>query len=238
MVIATTVVGVALLRLALRTRQSPEALMGAALLLIGPIGQPLTYASGTGRLVAGEVDLLLNVLSAAAVTVGLGCLFFFTARVFYRDSLGAHLASGLGSLVVAVSYAGAVVKTATALPTLHSETVMAGWALGIQAPLLICFGWPAWAAWSQHLRMRKRLDLGLADPVVTNRFLLFATAMGAAFLMMIVTIGLGLMGVSGAHIANRLIISIGSAVNATSMYLAFVPPARYTRWVANAGATR
>lgn len=232
MVLSTTVVGVALLRLSLRTRHSPEALMATALLLVGPIGQPLTYASGSGRLPAGEVDIVLSSLAAAVIIVGLGCLFFFTARVFYRESILAHLLASLGTLVVGVCYVGATAATAVADPTLASGEVMQTWSLGIQAPLLLCFGWPAWAASREHSRMRKRASLGLSDPAVANRFLLFATAMGAAFLMMVITIGLRVLEIGSANdLTSRFVISVGSTINAISMYLAFVPPRTYVGWI-------
>ena len=231
MAASTSIVGVALLRLGLRTKQSPELLIASGLLLIGPISQPLTHLSGVGR-PGAEATIALFAASAVCVVVGLACMFFFTVRVFHRASVAAHVVAALGSLAVGVSYVGAVLAAASFDPVSDSGVATGNWSYGIQVPLLLCFGWPAWMALSHHLRLRRQLAIGLGDPVVSNRFLLFAIAMGAAFVMMVLTLGMALFGMnSGTHLLPRAVVSAGATINAATMYLAFVPPRSYLDWV-------
>ena len=83
------------------------------------------------------------------------------------------------------------------------------------------------------MRERDLLRLGLADPMVTNRFLLWGVGSGAACLgSLIGAVAIALTGFSTSRSeAMGLVLSAHGAVAAVAMWLAFLPPPRYRRWI-------
>jgi hypothetical protein len=94
--------------------------------------------------------------------------------------------------------------------------------------------------------MKKRSELGLADPVVTNRCVLFAIWNGALFALPVVLVGLRLWAkvgtetgrMLGEDVTGQMILSItrfallaltGSAV--ASLWLSFFPTQRWVERV-------
>jgi len=81
--------------------------------------------------------------------------------------------------------------------------------------------------------MRKRQALGLADPVVTNRFLMWGV--GAA----LASLGTGIATVTAlltdvSPLESAAIVGSSSAhgfAAAIAIWLAFLPPAPYQRWL-------
>jgi hypothetical protein len=82
--------------------------------------------------------------------------------------------------------------------------------------------------------MKKREKLGLADPVVTNRFGIWGFAAAASSLL---TLALGIIMVRsnglqlGADTLGSGIISATGIVNTIGWWLTFMPPAAYTSWI-------
>ena len=93
--------------------------------------------------------------------------------------------------------------------------------------------WGSAEALSWFVRMRRRARVGLGDAVVANRFLLWGIGAGAAGLGSL--IGIVVQIVTGAMSTQvPWVLASSSAhgfVAAVAMWLAFVPPAGYVRWV-------
>jgi hypothetical protein len=70
--------------------------------------------------------------------------------------------------------------------------------------------------------MRRRLRLGLADPIVANRFVLWAIWTGALALIPLFVLGLR---------AALAVLGAGGATAVAAGWLAFFPPASYQRWI-------
>lgn len=97
---------------------------------------------------------------------------------------------------------------------------------------LLVLAWTACEALRHAAALRRRLRLGLADPVVANRVQLWGGAMAlsagmAAFTTTGQVLGVDLM----ATTAGMAVISCLGVVAAGSIYLAFLPPRFYTAWV-------
>ena len=94
-------------------------------------------------------------------------------------------------------------------------------------------GWGSFESLRYWTRMKRRARLGLADPVVTNRFFLWGLAAGAAGAGS--ALGVGVSLVTGlSHMEIPWVIASSSAhgfVAAVAISLAFVPPPAYLRWV-------
>ena len=90
-------------------------------------------------------------------------------------------------------------------------------------------------------RMRRRVRLGLGDPIVANRFTLWAIWTGALaciplFVLALRTLGILEAPVPGAPLpaSVRAIIAMlgsGGAAALVACWLAFFPPAAYRRWI-------
>jgi hypothetical protein len=208
------VVSVRLLRLARRTHELPELVLGVSTLLAIGLGYPLLVAS------AATDSVVLRAAGALSVDVGFVLVATFTWRVFRTaDGWAAALVAGLAlGLVVQL---GVVVR--------HQE------AAGVIQMLLASavYGWTALEA-SIHARMhRRRIALGIGDPVVANRLWLWCV-MGAtsvfAALLNALTILFGIMPLENP--AVLIVTTASGLVQATTLLLALAPPAAYLGWLA------
>jgi hypothetical protein len=232
MVLSNGIVGVSLLRRAARTRRSPELLIGLGLFLMGPVSQLFTMFAGTGRLPVGEVNRGLHALASVGSATGMSCIFLFVWTVF-RPGVGwARALAATAIATVVAANVGAVAALWLAPPEIPSRDVLHGWGLVIIGMFTLAFGWAAVESGRYYAASRKQLRLGLSEPAVTNRFLLWAVACGSAFLL-----GVGLMKLQldGMQITGSLVPSLitmcVSVVTGASMYLAFLPPRAYLAWV-------
>ena len=232
MVLANGVVGFSLLRTALRTRRTPELLIGMGLFGMGPVSQGLTAFAGTGRLPAGEVDTLLHGLATVGSAVGMASIYAFVLTVFRPGVAWARALTAAAVGVLLVASVGSVLALAQAAPNVPSQQVLQGWGVAILGVFTLAFGWAAVESGSFFLRARKRLRLGLIEAAVTNRFLLWALASGSAFLLGVCLLGFQLEGqqLAGSLVPSLLIMSV-SVVTGATMYLAFLPPRAYLAWV-------
>jgi hypothetical protein len=230
MVLANGVVGFSLLRTALRTRRTPELLIGMGLFGMGPVSQGLSAFAGTGRLPAGEVDALLHGLATVGSAVGMASIYAFVLTVFRPGVAWALTAVAVTVLLVAS--VGSTVSLAQAEPSVPSQQVLQGWGVAMLAVFTLAFGWAALESGNYFVRARKRLRLGLIDAAVTNRFLLWALASGSAFLLGLCLLGFQLEGqqLAGSLVPSLLIMGV-SVVTGATMYLAFLPPRSYLAWI-------
>ncbi|MCP3983442.1 MAG: hypothetical protein GY723_03585 [bacterium] len=245
--------GIRLLTLASRTGQSPEFwgglyFVGASIGLSGRVlGSSLL---GTQPELADSI----NVIGHVAFASGTIAMTIFTLRVFHPSERGAqNLAWAIIAAILATS----------------AHTLIGGYAsmensysmVATNLARLLPTSWAFYESVRFWRAMRRRDNLGLADPVVTNRFLLWSIWTGAvtalplialAFrLIVIVTLGNEpderLLGTELAAVLLRLIgvfsVTIASLA-ATALTLAFFPPAAYLKRVrgrtvsAHEGGTR
>jgi hypothetical protein len=121
----------------------------------------------------------------------------------------------------APSYAAAAVFAGTGPAT-----------VAIVALTAVVFGWPAAESLGYYVKLRRRQTLGLADPVVVNRFLLWGIACASSVFIAFVNVGAALAGRNIMEFQPAMIISATLGVmNSTLLILAFLPPAPYLRFV-------
>lgn len=217
-------VGVKLVLLARRTGGQPEWFLGLFFLLGGAIGYPLSAIAP----MAGDAQAVV----ASASSVVTGCahvlLYAFTARVFQAGHTGGKIGLVLGGAICLAYVAGYSVSQLTAASAeelLASTMTWGGLSLLMSAG---GFGWSGFESLRHYGLHRKRMALGLADPVVTNRMLLWGIG-SASILTVIVIDGIALY--SGSEFARLTIIplatSIGGLLYGIALTLAFFPPERY-----------
>jgi hypothetical protein len=95
-----------------------------------------------------------------------------------------------------------------------------------------CFAWGTYEALRAYAMAHRRLALGLADPVVVNRFLLFGIWFAVMGLMPM-TLALTRMygGLDAQTIATGIGPKIVGTIMAVALVLTFFPPRKYLDWV-------
>ena len=227
-------------RLILRSRSSrglPELLMGLTYVAASGIGYPLSV---TAAFLPGRAAMLgAVVVGEVLIVFGCSCFLLFNAKVFRPNAAWSVPAAGLGAIILA---AGGVVVIIANFSTPDAALVAERARSGTAAMLLALGGGHAWTAIEglRHYRMmRRRLVLGLAEPVVTNRFLLWGLTGVVSMVWNSVASSALLAGASlVSHPVPVLAISLGGLVSAVLLVLIFMPPTWYARWVARERGTR
>jgi hypothetical protein len=225
--VVSLTVGVRLLLLWRRTRALPELLIGTGVLGIGPVG--FGFAMG-GSLLAprapGLAALLLGTASLAA-SLGVVAKCTFNWRVYHPEDAWAGAVAYAAAAVLGVCFG---VKLWQGFETAFLPDPAYFVRAFVQIGALL---WGAGEALRYHALMRRRVRLGIADPVVANRFLLWGVGAGAA--------GVGSLVGTVAQLATGATVSEAGWVTASSslhglvaavaLWLAFLPPEAWRRFV-------
>jgi hypothetical protein len=224
--LASCVVSVRLLLLARRTRGLPEALVGTGLLLLGALGYPLAIAVPMS---AAQPSLQTAFMLAHAVlqSVGLGSIVLFTWRVFRPDESWARVL--VGASFCGVAALAAWQSAGPGWPS-FAATQKGPWVY-LSAFTLFSLGWAGTEALAYHRKLVLRLALGLADAVAADRMRLWSISILSAFAISALVAGMRAAGHAIDPRAMGVFLGPLGVVSAGSMWLAFLPPARYLRWV-------
>jgi hypothetical protein len=192
-------------------------------MLLGAIGYPASIAARLG-LGGGAIPadtLLLVALSAqnaacAALAVG-------TWRTFRPQ------ASMAGALVALQAAAFAASLFAPIFGLAGGHDVGPFYYLGF-AGRAGAFAWAFLESARYSAQMKRRLELGLAQPIVVNRFQLWTACTGAVTFAFAVFLAGRLLTENVAQAPWVLgVTSITSVIGGLSLWLAFLPPAWYLR---------
>lgn len=226
--LSSLVIGLRLIVLARRTGKLPEFLIGISVLGLGPFGFGLSMLAYV--LASSSLALSATLMGSAllAMTIGAMSQYLFAWMVFRRDALWARGVVWLAISLLLAGYVGDLVENG--LVNRRSSGVWFWLGAGMRAAGL---GWSALESLRYHRTMRRRMQLGLADPVVTESFRLWGIGMGSAFAGSLLAIVLRV--VTGYSVAQlpvlNLAISLLGLVAAIAMWLAFLPTPAYLRWV-------
>lgn len=223
--VTSLAVGIKLIRLAGRTQQVPELLIGVSLVLMG-FGW--SGFGAAGRQAEGLSDLVrigMLVASAICAIFGTVCLSLFNWRVFRPGVAWPWVLTG----VVALSLVALCL----------AQTFGAGWLVFVREEHgpwrfvtwigFFNYVWSAIEAWQQQKMMVRRHVLGfVADPVVLDRVRLWTITMLAAVVASLVFGMLQTLGIpiSGTPIGLG-VTAVISLISSTTLFLAFSPPSSY-----------
>jgi len=225
--VASTV-GVRMLRLAQRTRLLPELAIGLHIMVL--VAGYLIEFAGI-ELASGAAGHVLRAVGNLCYAIAVQVYLMFTWRVFRTDGRAAGAVVFGCTAMLAVGWLGEAIATDF---DLVAERFALPWFWLAFAPRLVAMGWGSAEALLHHGRLKRRLRLGLVDPVISNQFLLWGIA-AAAELMIYVVVGITIVGdrpdgfLSGTP---SLWISGFGVAAALTMWLAFLPPRRYRAWIA------
>jgi hypothetical protein len=228
-VAVSLVLGFRLLRLWSCSRQLPELAIGVSFLAAGVLGYVATVLGNPGTAGLSEVVAYRVMMSGIGlISVGVALTYLFVWKVFRPDAGWARALFWLACVTLLFTVVPISGGSGTAVQV-NFLTVVGD---------LVRFGGGAWGAW-ESLRyyglMRKRVRLGLAEPAVANRFLLWGIASlstGSIFLVTSTVVRLALSPADGSVTPGVMtLISLLTLLTASNQWLAFLPPARYTRWI-------
>jgi hypothetical protein len=227
-VLASLVVGGRLLLLGARTRSLPELAIGGGLFLSGGLGYTLQSVAQIATGLPDDARIAFFLGHGLCNVVGLGGLALFTANVFRAGSPVARAAAlcvpaGL-AIAMGVQVAGPGVMEF--LATAKGPWVANTW-IGLAVLL-----WSGCEALWHHRLLARRIALGLADPVATNRMFLWGFAMCTAASISAMSLTAEALGhrVLGTALGAALV-GLPGLVCASALALAFWPPAGYLGWV-------
>jgi hypothetical protein len=241
-VLAAIVVGVRLIGLHRRTRQAPEGLLGWGLLCSGGLGYGLMIFAVLADQAAVQAA---RASQAQAVTSGIGWVLHnvgvllmlrFVVMVYRPDS---RFARGLAVALGLVLWTGWLVF------------VIDGGLYGNQSPaywvaLGVIGSFPVWSmveSYAYWRRMKRRLAIGLADPLVCNRFLLWTLAsvssLGSIWMVnvpLLVRSFAAEADLAGLTVVSLLVTAVFGIATVSMYWLTFFPPAWYRDRIVSATA--
>jgi hypothetical protein len=226
--VSSLAIGIRLVWLARRNHGLPELLIGLGILGIGPVGFAFTiFAMLLG---AGHSELVFALLAIGQLAIAAGALsaYTFNWQVFRRGSRAAQAIVVVAAIGFGVTFVGRWLSGGYSLPVRTDA-----WMLSSSVNVVVCMMWGSLESLRYYALMRRRARLGLSEPLLVNRFLLWGLGIGAAgvgTLVGSVWMWLGNAGareLDGATLSNSLF----GLTSAVCMWMAFLPPAPYRRWI-------
>jgi hypothetical protein len=201
--------------------------MGIGVLGIGPVGFGLMVAAGSMSAPALRTTALA--VASLAVSAGVLAKFVFNWRVYHADSkvVGVVVYAAAAGLLACYVWMGFDHRFEATHPLDPGSLVRSSLQIA-------CLLWGAGEAFGYWLKMRRRVRLGLADPVVTNRFLMWAIgAFAAGWGTAVGTVAGIVTGQGTAPQGGWTMVSssLHGLVAAIAIALAFIPPAFYVRYI-------
>lgn len=224
-VLASLIVGGRIMWMARRTRGLPELVLGAALFLMGGIGYPLMMAAVNGHALADSTRSALVAGQIAANLVGMGGICWFTMHIFRpRVAWAKALWLGLSGLYVGLAAAQVL---GSSLIAFANSPETGPWYISNYAGIVV-MSWAGIESLRYWGMQKKRLALGLADPVVADRFRLWGVAILTATSITVISSAFQLAGVNMIGTASgSLVIGVLGLVASATLGLAFMPTQGY-----------
>ncbi len=229
-VAAGGVVGVRLLQLAGRTRGLPERVIGFSLLMLAAVSWPLMLVVSAPEPPAAWIQRSALVGASVAMALGWSGVFVFTWRVFRPGDGWARLLAGIG-IGLELGAGMAMVLRALTLEDASALRHPATAGLLLLVGAQVVYVWSAAESFRYRALLRRRIPLGLADPLVANRVGLWGwTAVFAGGSIAPSTAAM-LSGGDPHAPLNHLVVGVCGLVCSGALTLAFLPPAWYVRHV-------
>lgn len=228
--------GIRLLSLANRSRQTPE-FWGGLYFVGAATGLSLRVLGISLVLTDPDLANTINTLGHLTFASGTIAMTFFTLRVFHQSGSTARVFAG-------VTIALIVSTTAHTLLTGHASIENSYSMVATNFTRLIPTSWAFYESFRYWRSMRQRERLGLADPILTNRFFLWSIWTGAVTLLPMIalllrTASIVVLGSEefASGVAEKILpLTVGSVrviflivgpVAVVALSLSFFPPAAY-----------
>jgi len=223
--VSLMILAVRLLRIASQTRGMPELMMGLYLLLSPPCTSLLMRVDRF----APEYQRMLEIVATTGIGISSLFLCIFAWRVFRPNSTWARIPVVLYSAQFLWSF---FMVSTGAIEVDDPTRAITG-----RVTILLVYCWVFTECLLHHRMLARRLHLGLADPVVVNRFLLFAVWSGLLGVLPGITLLLAFVmnaGGTADQMSSPLftsVVRLTGILMYVSIWLSFLPPRAYTDWL-------
>lgn len=232
-ILVGAVIGTRLLLLSRRTRQLPEFLIGLGLFLFAVVVQPAIVVSRPiGEHFGNNARLVVLAIAFVSITIVITTLYHFTYVVFRPHSKLARSAVWVAGFVMAATSVSLLSSLSMSKPGDSYSLATRLSILSYSTNFLISMFWIAIESLRYRKLLLRRYALGLADPVMINRFGLWGLGCAVAGLS---AVGSMLCVAAGLNIASHPIPLLNTAFAGTligaTWYLSLLAPEPYKRWV-------
>jgi len=223
----TLVVGARLLARGVRNGKVPELAFGTAFLCASlgtagaQIGQRFWWTE------PGEFSLTMNATCFAIQVVGTSALFLSTWRIYRPNEGWSFLLAATGSSIAVLAWVIRFMDGDFMLARIETPGIAV-----YHAARVAVFAWAAIESIRYSGLLRRRLAIGLADPVVIQQISMWGVAAVAAG-------GVSVVIVTSTFVLHRHPLEVPAALGAimlcsvvlsTCMWCAFFPPQALRRW--------
>ena len=230
-VVANLVIGIRLVRKGYRESAKPELILGLALTCDATewfLWYLSTYTPADGTPLGDAFGFACRAFIAATVC----CLLWFTQAVFHSESRVARVFVMVGFICMFGALAGTAWEG-----DWHGYGAKSAWIWIEQVTQNCIYAWMLVETGRYYLALKKRLSLGLTDPLVVNRVLLwFVYAAWILSVQVLVALSVVIANQEGGYPSA---IDAGMALftffSAIALWLASFPPQAYQRWIAGSG---
>ena len=236
MCVVGAALGARMLRLARSTRQLPELAIGLHVLAL-IVGYAVEFAGMELASSHPVVGFWLRAFANLCYAICIHVYLLFTWRVFApgnRWAMGAVVAL---TLALAIGWMGEVLTTQFGFAATRFS---APWFWLAFVPRMLGMGWASFEALVHYTKLRRRIVLGLADPLAANRLLLWALAALSEWMIYGVVAMTILAGRPEDYITGRAAfwVSAFGVSGAVCMWFGFFPPRPYEGWIVARAARR
>ena len=249
--VLSLVVGLRLLARARRGWPAPELTLALYFLLSAFLSTPpqiVVYGGmSDARLAVSEpAARALLAFAVLAMAIGSGAIYVFTWKTFRPERWWAKAIVAAGCAGLALGYAIEALHEGFAPVVFAGPGHWIGWAGRTAAMLGVT--WESYRYWRM---LSRRLRLGLADPVVTNRFLLWAVWAACSTLNYVADLASRSLywlvyetvqpvpEYLDAMVGPTIIVTmVLGAISAITLFLTFFPSPAYRRWIETRSAAR
>ncbi len=226
-VLASLVVGGRLILLSRTTRKMPEFLLGAGLFAMGGLGYPMLQIGIQATGLSDSIRVGFILAHAVLGLLGMTAIAYFTQQVF-RPGSGAARTLVVGIFLGFLGLFAAQAVMTGFLPLIDDQS--AGVWHHYQWLNIVCMTWAGVESLRYFSMMKRRVGLDLADPIVADRFRLWAIGILCADLLSVIATTLTALGVDMAtSTAGLMLVGSLGCVTAGTLWIAFFPPAGYLR---------
>jgi len=222
------VAAIRLLKLGARTREAPERLLGAMFCFTGA-----SFLLYQAPIILRDEQLwtALNFTARVVYIPAPVLLAIFTRKVFRPSAAwGAWIAYGSALLLVA----------GVGLSALHGDwegfSIGNPWFWAEWVGYTVPFGWAGAEAFLQYGRARRRLELQLCDPMICNRYLLWAL-FGTLQLLVCLAVLPQYSEYEHAQVFSAMwdaLVGGGESLSVVLLWFVFFPPGIYRTWIERA----
>lgn len=225
------IAGVRLLLLHRRTGKPPELQLGSYFLMSGVSFGCWVIPSIHGF---GHLYALCAYLSTAAFSVGVVPFLLFIRRVYRPNTVWASLIVGFCTSLLIASVTGEILSGSWRITDEPPNVWFFSYYLGYTVPCI----WMTIEAVIVYEAAKKRALIGLCDPVMANRHLLWALFGSASVLSCFAALYMEFdLGTdSMASSASDALVSLLEIASIATLWMVFFSPLRYRSWIANTRA--